>query len=261
MLWHKAWLETRWRFVIGAVVLACSAAEVVLVYPRVSAVLTAAGANVDRQLFDTSGPIGDRIGETVALARDYRGYVWSQAFRASFANLVTLFAVLLGAGGLAPHGAGSGGLFTLSLPVSRRTLFRVRALTGVIELFVLVMLASLLIPVLSLVIGEQYGVLAALVHGVCLFIGSAVFFSLAILLSTETGDVWRPLLIALFAAIALGSLEAWTPGLTRYGIFAAMRGEPYFRTGTFPWAGLAISAALSVLLLHAAALNFARRDF
>ncbi len=35
MLWYKSWLETRWRFIIGLVVLMCSAAGTVLAYPKV----------------------------------------------------------------------------------------------------------------------------------------------------------------------------------------------------------------------------------
>ena len=34
MLWYKSWLETRWRFLIGLVLLVCSAMFIVLAYPR-----------------------------------------------------------------------------------------------------------------------------------------------------------------------------------------------------------------------------------
>ncbi len=35
MLWYKSWLETRWRFVIGLVLLMFSAASTVFTYPEV----------------------------------------------------------------------------------------------------------------------------------------------------------------------------------------------------------------------------------
>ena len=255
MLWYKAWLETRWRFVIGALLLAASAVEVVCVYPRVVRLLPLAPT------VDVGGVLGSRIRETIELAREYRGYIWSQAFRSNFANLVTLFAVLLGTGGLAPKGAGGGGLFTLSLPVSRRRLIEVRATTGLLELFVIALLPALLIPALSPAVGEHYAVTSALVHGASLFLASAAFFSLAMFLSTEFGDVWRPLLIALFAAIVVAFAEQLVPGGASYGLFSVMRGEVYFRTGGLPWAGFLFSAGLSALLLSAAAFNFDRRDF
>ena len=49
---------------------------------------------------DTSGAIGRQIGEAIELARDYRGYVWSQWFRQTPTSTSALFAVLLGTGGL-----------------------------------------------------------------------------------------------------------------------------------------------------------------
>ena len=39
MLWYKSWLETRWRFVIGLVLLIFSACSAVLTYPRWSKLL------------------------------------------------------------------------------------------------------------------------------------------------------------------------------------------------------------------------------
>ena len=34
MIWYKAWLETRWQFLIGLAVLLCSAASTVLIRPE-----------------------------------------------------------------------------------------------------------------------------------------------------------------------------------------------------------------------------------
>ena len=47
---------------------------------------------------NASGQIGEQIREAAKLARDYRGYVWSQWFRQNMLQMWTLFAVLLGTG-------------------------------------------------------------------------------------------------------------------------------------------------------------------
>src|SRR5207245_11300712 len=133
----------------------------------------------------------------------------------------TLFAVLLGTGGLLSQGTA---LFTLSLPVTRHRLLGVRAAAGLAELFVLAIAPPLRIPLLPPAVGEHYGVGASLVHGACLFVASAVFFSLALLLSTIFADVWRPLLIACGAAIVLAFYEQVFHALSRYSIFAVMSG-------------------------------------
>src|SRR5436190_2760526 len=106
MLWYKAWLETRSRFLIGLALLMCSAAAAVFTYPRVLEVL-ARMPDVD-----ASGILGRKIQEAVALSRDYRGYVWSQLYRQNLIQLWTIFAVLLGTGSLLSQMSGGGALFT-----------------------------------------------------------------------------------------------------------------------------------------------------
>jgi len=255
VLWYKSWLETRWRFLIGLALLICSAAAVVFAYPRVVKLLPLAPTLYDK------GEIGRRIRESVELAREYRGYVWSQWFRQNLTQLWTICAALLGSGGLLAQAGGGAALFTLSMPVSRSRLVGYRAATGLAELIVLAFVPSLLIPLLSPAVGETYGVGNALVHSACLFVGGAAFFSLALLLSTIFSDVWRPFLIVLVLAVVLAFYEPIFRGLSRYSIYRVMSAEAFFRSGELPWAGLIASAAASTAMLYGAAAAIARRDF
>ena len=255
MLWYKSWLETRWRFAIALALLMLSACATVLAYPRVMQLLSAAPR------VDASGVIGQQISEQVELARSYRGYVWSQWYRQNLAQLWTFFAVLLASGSVLSRVSGSGTLFTLSLPASRNRLVGVRAVTGLAELLALAFVPSLLIPLLSPAVGQGYSVADALVHGACLFIAGATFFSLAFLLSTVFSDLWRPLLIACSVAVVLSLCGQVFPDVARYSIFRVMNGEVYFRGGGLPWLGLLASAALSTAMLYAASRNIARQDF
>jgi hypothetical protein len=255
MLWYKAWLETRSRFFIGLALLLLSAFGVVVAYPRVVQLLPLVPA------VDVGGEIGRRINEAAELARSYRGYVWSQWLRQGMTQMLTLFAVLLGTGGLLSQGSRGGALFTLSLPVTRNRVLGVRAATGLAELLALATAPLLLLPLLSPAVGQRYGVGDALAHGVCLFVAATVVFSLAFLLSTVFGDVWRPALIAGGAATVLGICEPFFPEISRYSLFGIMTGERYFRGGGLPWIGLLISAAAAAAMLYAATRNIARRDF
>jgi hypothetical protein len=255
MLWYKSWLETRSRFLIGLVLLTCSAAGVVMFYPRMQSLLPMVNT------VDVGGELGRRIKEGAELARSYRGYVWSQWLRQSMSNMLTLFAVLLATGGLLSQASRGGAVFTLSLPVSRDRVVGIRAATGLAELLVLAVVPVLLLPVLSPAVGETYGLGDALVHGACLFIAGGVVFSLTFLLGTVFSDVWRPVLIAIGAAAMVGLCEPFFPALSRYGLFAIMSGELYFRGGGLPWLGLLVSAAASAAMLYAAARNIGRQDF
>lgn len=255
MLWYKSWLETRWRFLIGLALLMLSGASTVLTYPEVVKLLPLAPRA------DLSGEIGRRVAEAMELARDYRGYVWSQWFRHNMLQMWALFAVLIGTGGLLSQASGGGALFTLSLPASRNRLLGVRAATGLAELLVLAFVPSLLLPALSPTIGQTYGIGDALIHGACMFIAGAVLFSLPFLLSTVFSGVWPPLLIVLCGATVLALCEQIFRGLSRYSLFRVMSAEVYFRGGGLPWLGLLASAAVSAVMLYAATRNIARQDF
>ena len=255
MLWYKNWLETRWRFWIGLALMMCSAAGTVFAYPKMVELMKLV-PNVD-----SGGDLGRKIRESMELARDYRGYVWSQWFLKNMSQQWVLFAALLGTGGLLARSAGGGTLFTLSLPVSRNRLVGVGAATGLGELLVLAIVPSLLLPALSPAVGHTYGIGDALVHGLCIFLAGSVFFSLALLLSTVFSDVWRPALIVLGVAMVLGILGQILPDIARYSVFHVMSAEVYFRGDGLPWLGLLVSAAASAAALYAAARNIARRDF
>lgn len=255
MLWYKSWMETRWRFLIGLLLLIGSAAITVCTYPQVLKLLPLATS------LEPSGGLARRVAEAMELARDFRGYLWSQWFGKNMPQLWSLFAVLLGTGGLLSAASGGGALFALSLPVSRNRLLGVRVATGVGELGVLALVPSLLLPALSPAIGRSYPVADAVIHSACLFIAGSVFFSLAILLSTVFSGVWRPLLIVLCGAVSLALIDPLLGDLAPYSIFRIMSAQSYFRGGGLPWPGLIASAAGSAAMLYGAAINFSRRDF
>ena len=172
MLWYKSWLETRWRFLIGLALL--------MLLGRRHRLRLSAGDEAD----SADSAISTRAARSAGaskrpsrLQRDYRGYIWSQWIRQNLTQMATLFAVLLGTGGLLSQRSE---LFTLSLPVSRRRLVSVRAMAGLGELLVIIVVSFLVIPLFSPSVGQRYGVGdgAGPCH-LCLFVASAAFFSLA----------------------------------------------------------------------------------
>src|SRR6266550_397769 len=112
MLWYKSFLETRSRFLIGLAILLLSVFGTVYAYPRVQQLLTMMPAVANTG----GGLVAERIKEIAELSDTYRGYIWAQGLRQNVTQMLSLFAVLLGAGGLLSQARGA--LFTLSLPVS-----------------------------------------------------------------------------------------------------------------------------------------------
>ncbi len=254
-LLNKAWLETRWRFIIGLALMLFSAASTVLLWPKLMELLPLADN------LHVNGEIGRRIQEAIDMSRQYHSYIWSQWFDKNLLELGTLFAVLLGTGGLLAQSSGGAALFTLSLPVSRARLLGVRTAAGLAELFMLAMFSSLMLPLFSPAISKTYSLGDTLIQAGCAFLVSAVFFSFAVLLSTMFADIWRPLLFPVLIAGALGLIEQLQRAPHGFGMFRVMSAESYFKSGEIPWVGLLLSVATSAAMLYGAVVNLQRRDF
>jgi len=258
MLWHKAWLETRWRFTTAMVILTLGAAGTVYDYLATERLLPQlTNSTITTPAAEATG-FGSAIREAIDLQKTFRGFIWYQAFRQNLTQLGVFFAVLLGCGGLLSESSKGSALFTLSLPVTRRQLLGARTFTGLAQILAIAIIPPLSISVLAPTIGQRFTIVDALAHGVCVFFVATMFFGLASFLSTLFGDIWRPLLISIGIACAAALLSFTVPQMN---IFSVMNGESYFRTGALPWAGLLTSAVLAMALLYSAAETLERRDF
>jgi ABC-type transport system involved in multi-copper enzyme maturation permease subunit len=256
MLWHKAWLETRWRFVSAILILTLLAASSVFSYFANSRLLSELPAVVPRAAESTA--LGAAIREAIELQKEFRGFIWYRTFRDNLTNMGVFFAILLGCGGLVSETAKGSALYTLSLPVTRKQLLGARTGTGLLQCLAIAMVPPLAIPILAPAVGERFGLVDALAHGLCLFFVGGLFFSLASFLSTLFADIWRPMLIAVAIACVVAIASFAAPQLS---LFSVMSGESYFRTGTLPWTGLLTSAVIAMALLYSAAETLERRDF
>jgi ABC-type transport system involved in multi-copper enzyme maturation permease subunit len=257
MLWHKAWLETRWRFISALLILTALSAGNVYDYlaterllPRLNVTAPAPG--------DEILGLGQVLRDAVETQKNFRGFIWYQAFRQNLTQMGVFFAILLGCGGLISETSKGSALFTLSLPVTRRQILGARTGTGLAQLAAITLIPPLAISILAPSIGQRFSIVDALAHGTCLFFVAAVFFSLASFLSTLFADTWRPLLIGIGIACAAVIIALAAPQLS---IFRVMSGESYFRTGSLPWTGFLTSAVLATALLYSAAETLERRDF
>ena len=253
MLWYKHWLETRWRFFIGLGLLAGFSAILVFTQPLVGSAM--------ENFQDPGGVIGEMLREQIEIAKTYDGYVWQQWFGKHLLTGWILFAILIGVGGVVTESARGTALFTLSLPVTRRRLLAVRAATGGIELALLALVPSLLIPLFSLVIGESYSLSKIVVYVLMTVIGGAVFFALSVLLSTIFSDQVKPIIVCIAVAFILTTVTMLFKKFAPYSILNIMSGDSYFRTGEPPWLGLAISFTAAAAMFYLSLRIVERRDF
>jgi len=234
-LCHKAWVDTRIRFVFGLVLAVIPACGLVLWF-KPDTVITAPPMT-------------------------YPEFIDWQFFSQQLAQIWCLMTVLLGIGGLNTQPQlGGGALFTLSLPVSRGQILTSRAIVVLLELLAIAIVPALAIVVLSPLNGHSYSLGAALGHAGLLWTGGAVFYAAAFLLAHAFRQPLAPILVLGFFLTVMG-LRAVFPGLTAYTLAPVVTGQIYFRDHVFPWTHLLVSVALSALFFSLAGRVAARRDF
>jgi ABC-2 type transport system permease protein len=238
MLWHKAWLETRMRFLIALVGLAGFCAIYVLFHKRFM----------------------------MPQARgSYALYLWF--INRLTVNMWELAVILLSMGGLMRERSQGSAVFTLSLPASRLRLVSVRAAVGALQAIALAALPWLVILLLSPMAGERFPAGQAAYYVLLMAGGGMVYFAMGLLLSTIfEGDYSVPVM-------AFGGLVVYTlvtssfPALRPYNLNAMMNGttllskETYFLTAPIPWTGILASLSVALAMYWAAVKITERRDF
>jgi ABC-2 type transport system permease protein len=253
MLWKKAWWETRWAFLIFLIILflAC-------LLTAMHGYDAADWAARLRRSADLSE------GERQAL-NSYQGRAWALGFKMFFSFIWADFAVVLGAVCLMTfcsvtpsHGAA--GLFTLSLPASRRKVLLSQAAVGFGEIFLIALIPSLSLPFIARLNGQWFSWSDALIHALLLVFGGTVFFFFSFLLTVILGNWLAAFVIVEAALFAL--LSPFNPFGTRpwWNILGVMAGESHFYHGQIPWLGLAVSLILSAVFMFAAIRIYERRD-
>ena len=238
MLWYKAWLETRARFLIslaGAVIL-CS----LLVW------------HGDRDAFPSSGP-------------SYYYFI----LRSAHSALCTMWLVavtLLGMGGLVREKAVGAASFTLALPVSRMRLMRVRIAVGLLQSIAMAVVPWIAMFAIACLTGKARSLSQAGFHVVLLLGGGLLFFGIALLVSSLVEGEYTAPAVSFGAVVAL-SVMLGDPPLRSYNPFAFINGTEYYDRhsglliGPVPWPYISVIIATTCILIAISVRAVQHREF
>jgi len=237
MLWYKAWLETRSRFLIA---------------------LTSITATCAYYVFH-----GDKNTLPITGIEWYNGVLHS-----GHSVLVLLWIVaviLLAMGGLLREKALGASLFTLALPVSRTRLILVRITMAFVQAVALVIVPWIAMYSVDAVFGKVHSVPQAIFRIVLLLGGGLIFFALAILVSSVVeGEYTAP--VVCFGLIALVSVALADRPLRAYNPWIFMTGGEYLQrqtmllAGPIPWSHAAANLGVAGALLLLAIWFIQKRD-
>lgn len=226
MLWYKAWLETRWRF-------ALMIGFMLLVFLR--------------------GPL---LG--VPPERLWRGLEMGSALLYCAA---ALFLAGAGINSQTTYGAMSGFhgsmLFTLSLPVSRRRLFFVRAGLGAIETCVFVVLMA------GLALSWTPGAVPfaqALQYGIRAIACTLAVYAVSALLACVLDEMWQVIGTCL-CLTAVWILQSRSDLVSQLSPLRGMSLISYSVTAPMPWAPVLASVMIAAVLVCASVLVLQRKEY
>jgi ABC-2 type transport system permease protein len=239
VLWYKAWLETRSRFLTCLATLTIFCAVFVghaqgMIHPK----YPEWKADYNRLLF---------------VAQQFIVIMW------------ILAVVLLGMGGIVREKAIGTSSLTLSLPVSRARLLGIRVALGVVEAITLAVVPwSAIFLVSSLarmpILISQIGFYVLLLIG-----GGLTYFAMAVLVSSLVEGEYTAPAVA-FGLVLLSAIifDAW---LRPYNLWRLVTGDFYIDRHTyllswpFPWRGTLGSVAAAASMLFASVKVIQRREF
>lgn len=238
MLWYKAWLETRSRFLISllGILLLCS-------YSVLHGELQAEPwSNLS-----------------------YYNYVLSEGY--VLLAVMWVFAVtLLLMGGLLREQSLGSAPFTLGLPVSRRRVMAVRIGMAAFQAGIIAVIPSGAMYLIARYSGKAFPISQAWFHLVLLLAGGAVFFAIALLASSIVrGEYTAPvvafgIMMAVSATLGDSKTRPFSP-------LAFAIGNEYFDpysnllVGRIPWLGALMWLCLAGLFVWIALRIVERRDF
>lgn len=217
MLFYKAWLESRTRFLLGLLAMA-----------RLSVLFVFFNHDVRTVVTDHDVSYGE--------------YIWRGIFKGQLRDIYVILTLLLGLGGLDRERSYGTTGHTLALPVSRWRLIAARGTAGIVETAVLAFLPASLVPALSPFISESYPWRLALQFGALWTVGGILIFAMGFLASVLFAGEYSAAIAAIVLLFGY-SITTDLPGMERYlvDIHDVMNGSgPH---------GAAILAAISITAL------------
>jgi hypothetical protein len=226
MLWYKAWLETRWRFIftIGSMML------VWLTIPLM-------------------GAPPERLWGALALGSTLLCCFAAIFLAGAGINSQTLYAATAGY-----HGSM---LFTLSLPVSRRRLFFVRAGLGAVETCAFVVVSA---GITLLWRPETTSAAQAFRYGVRAIVCTMAVYALSALLACVLDEMWQ-FMGACLCLCAVLAMQFRSTTVRQLSPLRGMNLWSYPLTAPMPWAPVVASVVCTGILVYASVLVLQRKEY
>lgn len=246
MLLYKSWLETRFRFLCGLLLVLTTVSHTILRAPHTL------------RLVEQQMPWEHML---------FAQYVWLTIYNGSLLAAWIVLAVLLSNRGLRKEQSSRVAAFTLSLPVRKGSILQAQSFVTLVELVALGLVPAFLVPWLSFLACLTFPMTQALRYAALLVCTGVVFHGWSLLLAQLTGSESASLTISLSSIGAFFLLAKRIRALDSLDIFDTMSGADFLDRHTFvlhgslPWATFATTLALLLGMVWLSIFVIERHDF
>ena len=248
MLWYKAWLETRARFLTSLTTFTVFSGIFVqhALYVSCSNTFPCAQGLIlpDKQR---------DLNFLLMVTQNYLVIMW------------VLAVVLLGMGGIVREKAIGTASLTLALPVSRLRILKVRVGMGVVQAIFLAVAPWITVLLVCWLAGLHVSITQVGLYVVLLLGGGLIYFAMAVLVSSLiTGEYTAPAFAFGVVLLTAIGFDAW---LRRFSVWRLLNGDfsmdrnTYLLSEHLPWPGILASLSVATLILMASAIVVQRREF
>lgn len=180
---------------------------------------------------------------------DYDYAAWANWNPKNLVQIGSLMAILLGMSAFASEIKNKTITFLLSNNISRQVVFITKVLAGGLMLFVIMMLPTLFLPLLSRAAGHALSSYRIIGASLITFAGVFITYSMAVAFSVLIQDRVKAGIATLGGVIALGIL-GYVPWIGALSPYKYIYGAPYvFGIAGFPWGTLAVLLIVNWCLL------------
>lgn len=247
--------EQRWIWVLGLVILVVVAAVNAFLHEW----LVDTALDASKQLSGVPRWV-QRMLQGVDQLRNFEFATWANWNPKNLIQFGSLTAILLGITAFAGESENNTFSFLLTNGLSRLQVFATKIAAGIVVLFVVMILPTALIPVISHLAGKPLGHLRIIGASLVTFLGCLVIYALAVLIALYIRDRIKAGLGALLAVLGIWAIGL-IPGLDWAGMFRYTSAAAYyFGVRGYPWGAVVMLVLLSVLIVGVTWRRFARMD-
>lgn len=246
-LWLKEFNAAKFKIAAGMVLPIALAVSIPFMYEFVMGMMQ-------------SVPVPDFAREQVDRFNDFSYYVWFNWFGKNLFQIVSILALIFGAGLISAEVSHKTVHFLLTKPISRKQVFAVKYLTSLASLASVVIISTIVLYLAVAAAGHGQEVLKLMQNSIMAIAGFALIFSIAVYFSTVFDQTLKSFLVSLLIVVLL-SVPNYLTSLRPFSLYYQMTGLGIFKGEGFPYIPFLVITAVTVVIYKLAENRFVRSDF